>query len=215
MDPLISLELRWFFDKEVSPAADKWFREKLPDTEISPMDARSDIYLFTSQNDDFGTKLREGRLEIKWRQAVQPFSGAHGIVGQMERWVRWSWEDPGGPGPGDVKAWAAPSGPWVTVSKKRWQRKYAWDNGKFKPSPAKQIFEMGAAVEVTALELDGHTYGTILVETFAPEKQLQEKLLYAAVEYLWREYPDPLPTATQSYGYPHWLSTVKESYSAG
>jgi len=203
--PLISLELRWFLDGKFPPTLDKWFRESLPGSEISPVDERDDIYLSQSRIDDFGIKLRQGKLEIKWREFARPYKGAHGMAGHVERWLKWGWEDPKGPGPSDISAFAIPRGPWITVAKERRQRKYRWDNFKFVPAPAEDILDFGAAVELTAIELHRRSHSTVLVETFAPDQKMQEKLLDAAVDYLFRDFPKPRPGPARSYGYPHWL----------
>jgi hypothetical protein len=219
MSNLVSLELRWFFDGQLADQLDKWFREALPGTEISPVDPRGDIYLFQPANEDFGIKLRQKKpgspysLEIKWRHYANPFRGAHGTVGQVERWIKWGWEDQQGPGPKDIAGLAIPDGPWVTVSKQRWQRKYKWGNRQFSVVPGKDvkdtILDRGAAIEITKLEVSGHPYSTVLIEAFAPAMKEQEEILSLAVEHLWHSFPEPKPSIDQSYGYPRWLATLQ------
>lgn len=209
MDPLISLELRWFLPGGLPGVVDHWFRQQLPETEISSADERADIYLSTPRQEDLGIKIRQGKLEIKWREFAKLFTGAHDTKGQVERWIKWSWENPPPPpGAKTIAAWPPPSGPWITVNKRRWQRKYRWENGIFGPVPPKEVVHLGAVVEVTALEIDGRRFGTVLIETFAPDQPTQEKLLDTAVKYLWRDYPSPRLKTDQSYGYPHWLASL-------
>jgi len=150
MGPLTLLDLRWFFDGRISIPLETWFREVLASSEISPADERDHICLFQPNAEDFGIKLRKGKLEIKWRELAASYGGAHGTAGQVERWLKWDWEAAKAPKPEDVDpAFAVPRGPWRKVAKKRWQRKYRWDRAKFIPVPAKEFLEIGATFENT------------------------------------------------------------------
>lgn len=206
MSLLTSLELRWFFDEPLSSSVDEWFRKSLPESEVSTSDKRDDTYLFSTA-DDFGIKLREGRLEIKWRQVAEPYRTAYGVTGQIERWHKWDWSDPNGTTHKDVGAYSVPNGPWITVGKERRQRKYRWED-KFVPGSPNEILHKGVAVEITALTFQARKYSTVLIESFAPDSNTQRQLLAAGIEYLWRTYPEPMPRQECSYGYPHWLGTV-------
>jgi hypothetical protein len=60
MDVLIALELRWFFGGAPLPALDRWFSDRLPGSEISELDRRSDVHLYHPQVDNFGIRHRQG-----------------------------------------------------------------------------------------------------------------------------------------------------------
>lgn len=205
MNLLVSLELRWFFDGQLPVGLDKWFSDLLPGGLVSPVDKRDDIYLFQPSVEHIGIKLRDGRLEIKWRELARPYKGPHGAAGQVERWLKWNWADSEGPGPDDIASFGVPRGPWIGIAKERRQRKYGWEKDKWIPVPASGTFEQGVVVEITALKMNGRPYSTVLVETFAPNLEAQQQLLDTAVEYLWQDFPKPLPGTESSYGYPHWL----------
>jgi len=187
----------------------RWFHDKLPGGAVSQPDKRDDTYLLQLADVTIGTKLREGNLEIKWRESATPFQHRSGISGQAERWLKWIWKDPNSIGPKDVSGpLAHPTGPWLTVPKERWQRKYRWSKSAFEPTNPKDIVELGAAVELTLLTLPQKPFATVLVESFAPDSSKQEQLLAEAVAHLWTDYPSPLPSAEQSYGYPDWLRRI-------
>jgi hypothetical protein len=207
MEPLVSLELRWFFLRSLPSAVDHWFRKQLPGTELSPEDTREDIYLLTPLQEDVGIKLRADRLEIKWRESSAPFRGAHNVAGLAERWMKWSCADDQGTTQ-SISSLRFPAGPWRGIRKKRWQRKYEWDGRAFTPVSWRSIPEQGAALEMTHLEVDGRDDGTVLVEAFAPDVRRQDELLAVAVEYLWRDYPGPALDPGQSYGYSRWLANL-------
>jgi len=216
VEPLISLELRWFFPEDVPREVADWFRTGLPGSNASAED-RPDTYLLQVRHDDFGIKFRGGdketdrRLEVKWRQSAKPYKSDNGFEGQVERWVKWGWKDPKIPLPHEdmyIGAWSHPDGPWVTVAKERWQRKYGWEDGKFTSVPTETILEMAAVVEMAKFKLGQRVRGSLLVETYAPTARGQQLVLDAAVTDLFKEYPGAPPMAEWSYGYPHWLATM-------
>ncbi len=211
MSLLVSLELRWFFEGPLPVSLDKWFSESLPGSLVSPVDKRDDIYLFQPSVEHIGIKLRDGRLEIKWRELARPYEGPHGAAGTVERWLKWSWTDSEGPGPHDVAPFGVPAGPWITIAKERRQRKYEWRRDRWIPVPASGTFEQGVIVEITALKMNGRPYSTVLVETIAPNLEAQQTLLDAAVEYLWQDFSGPMPGPESSYGYPRWLEKFGQS----
>lgn len=205
MDPLISLELRWFLDGEILPHLSTWFHEHLPGNHVGPPEKRDDVYLYLPKVEDIGVKLRQGKLEIKWRQLARPYRGPHGAAGQVERWIKWDWNDPEGAPLQNIKTFQSPLGPWIIVEKSRWQRKYLWASGNFRPAPKSDRLKSGAAVEIAGLKLHGNSYTTMLIETFAPDQRAQEEILDAAVAYFLHHLPMPLPASWESYGYPQWL----------
>lgn len=211
MMPFISLELRWFLDGGPHDTLKAWFHDKMPQSEIKS-DPRGDIYLFQPGEEAFGIKLRKKKpespysLEVKWRESIEPFKGPYGTRGNVERWLKWGWEDPAGPGSKELEEWLAPTGPWLTVDKVRLQRKYRWEDGGFAPESPDAFPAYGAAVELASLHLRGRPYSTVLIETFAPDPTTQRKVLAAAIELFWRDYPKPMPESDKSYGYPAWLS---------
>lgn len=212
--PLVSLELRWFYDGALPEAIREWFRSGLPGEQVSEVDDRDDTYLFQPRHEGFGVKLRQAQprspytLEIKWREHARPFQGAHGVAGQVERWLKLGWKDPEGPGPESLSDFALPAGPWVTVGKRRWQRKYDWADGALNPVAPKSRVDSGAVVEIVELELGGRPYSSLLIESYAADEPAQERILRAAIEQLMRNFPEPRPGMTQSYGYPFWLARL-------
>jgi hypothetical protein len=215
MGPLVSLELRWFYPVDRSDALAAWFAG-LPGAEISPLDERDDIYLHQAGADALGVKLRlktpgtPYALELKWRELAKPYSGPHGVSGQVERWLKWDWEDPNGPSLEAIQRWAMPRGPWLTIGKTRLQRKYAWNSRGLEPVHYKQIVDLGAAVELTQLRAGSKRQTTVLVESFAADVPTQQTILDAAVGAFWRDFPSPRPSQRNSFGYPRWLSETHQ-----
>ena len=103
--PWSTLEVRWFLPgplAESGSAVEVWFRsrpryggsdEPAPIAwDPAPPAWRQDRYLPVPGQDDMGLKWREGRLEIKGREAAlghHVFAPA--IEGMCERWLKWSY----------------------------------------------------------------------------------------------------------------------------
>jgi len=66
---LESTEIRWFFKGNISSNVSKILAETSPDV----YESRTDYYLFVQGCDNVGIKIRNSRLEIKWRRDVQPY----------------------------------------------------------------------------------------------------------------------------------------------
>lgn len=207
----VSLEIRWFYGGRFPSALFEWFRDSLPGPRLADADRREDVYLYQPAYEEFGIKLRRRKptlpysMEVKWCESARPYDGPHGVSGQVERWRKWGWQDAHGPQQQDVAPLRTPRGPWLTVAKQRWQRKYARTTRGFSPVDNDKFPEVGAAVEVTALKLYEEPFFSVLVEAFAPTRVRQERVLGEAIDELWQEYPGPVLTRARSYGYPFWL----------
>jgi hypothetical protein len=100
---LSTFEARWFFPgplEETGPGVEAWFRTRAigsggPATIAwapAPPGWRQDRYLVVPGHDDMGIKWRDGRLEIKGREAALGHTVfAPGLEGMCERWLKWSY----------------------------------------------------------------------------------------------------------------------------
>ncbi|MGL4619835.1 MAG: hypothetical protein ACRCZS_12370, partial [Chroococcidiopsis sp.] len=66
---LNSLELRWFISGELPLEVSSWFEQDKLGGQLQAPETREDVYLYVPECEYMGLKLRQGRLEIKWRQA--------------------------------------------------------------------------------------------------------------------------------------------------
>jgi hypothetical protein len=103
--PWSTLEARWFFAGPLAQSeagVEAWFhsRPRYGGSERpasiawdpAPPAWRQDRYLLVPDQDDMGIKWREGRLEIKGREAaLGPTEFAPAIEGVCERWIKWSY----------------------------------------------------------------------------------------------------------------------------
>ncbi len=120
---LSSTELRWFYPGKLPEAISAWFTAEYLGKALEPPEKREDIYLYIASDCDYmGIKLRQGRLEIKWRKAELGIVNiTKGVEGKLESWDKWC-ED------STAKNFQPQSvidkSHWVRVYKVRQQRKY-------------------------------------------------------------------------------------------
>ena len=91
-----TLELRWFLEGPIPPDVETWFARKDPRDEGK----RTDTYLLNDRKggpyrekdlSEVGVKLREKKLQFKWRVSREAFSGLDGrVTGVAEGWKKWS-----------------------------------------------------------------------------------------------------------------------------
>ncbi len=66
---LLSNELRWFYPGKLPENIQLWFQQNCLIDPLKSPEEREDVYLYSPGCDYLGIKLRQGRLEVKWRQA--------------------------------------------------------------------------------------------------------------------------------------------------
>lgn len=199
-------EVRWFFSGEIPHRTSSWFSGlgKVPETRGA---ARDDYQVWVPPECDcLGIKLREGRLEIKWRNAAEPaFSACEGRVeGVAESWRKWML--PAVDGLGSSFMLQKPEGPTVRISKARAQRRYELlQDGSLAPSQKEWIpaGTTGCTLELTSITLQDNAWWSLAFETLGNENF---SLLQQAADELLRSYSGPRLERNNSCGYPRWLA---------
>ncbi len=204
MDNFQTIELRWFYRGTIPAEMGKWFQAL--GTPLEPIDTRSDLYL-QSRSPDIGLKLRQGNLEVKYRQQE---SGNLTIEGVSEsRAERWSKCICGDRESGLTPTSIASKPGWIKVDKIRDRRLYRVD---FEPeivltqiaTPTAGI----AAIELTQLQVATQNWWTLACEYFGSDLDLDRQFLLL-VRALRSGIPDLQIGAPISCGYPQWLSIVE------
>lgn len=204
---LTTAELRWFKRGPLPPEILNWFQQNCLSTHPEPPEEREDLYLYYAGCNYLGIKLRQGRLEIKWRNAelgIKRFGNS--IEGKVEKWSKWLCEDPTGQSfqPSDVIKKAE----WLTVKKERQQCKYQVLKSRVITSvPVSESIDEGCNVELTKLSINGEAWWSLAFEAFSKEDSLVE-YLQAVASWVFETYNGSKLQAENSYGYPKWLSLV-------
>lgn len=206
---IVFSELRWFFDGPIPSQVEEWF-SKLDGTPPRPK-SRDDVYLIVTGRDDFGVKLREGNLELKWRTGSEPFKGqGREEIGFKELWDKRGWKysneelvDAGFEAP-DL------AGPRVKVHKMRRQRKYEVDqSGAFGPVSIVDQPDRACVIELTGLKRNGEPAWTLGFDAIGTADEV-DKILAQGVERLLAAYTGPALTSERSFGYPKWLALTAD-----
>ncbi len=192
--PLITCEMRWFFDGQLPDEAARWFGGG----RAAPW--REDRYLVLPGVADMGIKRREGRLDIKGRTAVL---GDHvvapGIEGYAERWGKWSY---------DMAIWDRFRGHGtILVGKRRVQRHFLLSpGGSTQEMAERDLARRGFSLELTRIRLAGAHHWSLAIEAAPDDGTLLGDLLRTLPRLL-DGLPQPLPL-DHSRSYPAWLSSL-------
>ena len=204
---LTTTELRWFKLGTLPKEIFQWFQQdQLGD--LAPPEEREDVYLYTPGCEYMGIKLRQGRLEIKWRKAeLGNLRFGNQVEGKVEKWGKWLCEDPTQQSfqPQDVVEKL-----WVSVKKARVQRKYQVISGEsIVAVSANQSIEQGCNVEITQLSVNGNNWWSLAFEAFGEDDYLSDNLKAVASD-VFKNYQGFQLQFQDSFAYPSWLSLVIE-----
>jgi hypothetical protein len=222
--PWSTLEVRWFLPgalEESGSGMEAWFRTRprygrggppslawVP----APPAWRQDRYLMISGHDDMGIKWREGRLEIKGREAPLGYRAfAPGIEGLCERWIKWSYA-------GDAIAQSflelflgGVANDVILVEKRRLQRMLAIDAaGRATEIGPNEPRARGVNIELAQIQLAGSPGGThwsLAFEAFPGDPSMVERFPPVVTRLLEGCPARPL-AAERSIAYPRWLLEV-------
>lgn len=201
---LTTAELRWFTCGEIPEAIAQWFTSDARGEHLAPSEEREDIYLYVPESDFVGIKLRQARLEIKWRIAELGVVSIDQVAGKAEKWRKWLCED-------DTKESFQPSEvtgkAWVSVKKKRTQRKYEVTSRQSVVAiPVNQSGDRICSVELTQLEIYNQAWWSLAYEASGADEFETLKIVAESMQS-----DAALKLQLQdSYAYPHWL---EQNYS--
>ncbi len=179
--------MRWFKQGTIPSNIRQWFNNDCPGNLLEELDSRTDWYFQPIAPCDYlNIKLREGRLEIKWRQA-QLAEIDCGWQGTVEQWVKWLCQQDSIQGIGDEKG-SLENTPWVAVEKTRSQRQFVLSLDTF------------CNLELTQLRVQDQYWWSIGLESTGDLDSLHAIALQVS-----ETYPETL-TGEEAFAYPHWLS---------
>jgi hypothetical protein len=191
-----TIEVRWFYHGSLPDEAIDWFKT-LGENPSQP-DARTDVY-FQSSSPDLGVKLRQGNLEVKYRQQqlgniqIERFPES-----QVEQWSKWICDG--------VPSSSAEKQGWIQVDKVRYQRFYQVEFlDRIQLIPIDTPRQNAAAIEITDLQLRGQSWWTIACEYLGNNISI-DRQFSPLVRSLLLNHPLSTFTPSISGGYPQWLS---------
>jgi hypothetical protein len=201
---LPSVEARWFIAGLLPEKLRTWFVQGMivaADPKI-----RTDHYLFLPGVASIGMKLREGKFEVKRRDAdfgLVPIGSR--ATGRLALWRKWSFTIAGKDGE------EAPDGHWFSIEKKRLLRKYILKNGGFTSvDPATTFSEFGCTVELTTLKIRHVDWWSFGFEAFGPDENRLRETLEQVTTSCVDGLDDPGLSADNSFDYPEWIGSLNQ-----
>jgi hypothetical protein len=167
---------------------------------------REDVYLY-SPSDFLGIKLRQGRLEVKWRKSeLGIIRFGDSVEGKAEKWGKWLCEDSAKESFQPTTVANTPS--WVSVQKVRYSQLYQIVS-EFPPQPvsANERIDNGCSVELTRLLIRENPWWSLAFEASGEEACLMDNLQKTA-SWIFNTYHWSKLLAADSFAYPSWLELV-------
>ncbi len=214
---LTTCEMRWFFPGSIPESIETWFQENITNSQQQP-EERTDVYLYSPNCDFMGIKLRQGRLEIKWRNAeLGVLKLGEFVSGKAEKWGKWLCNDKNGETFQPAQVVANPI--WVSVKKVRYSQFF-----QVTPESKPQLLasdahegaakgdrngssDNGCSVEITHLTVQQNTWWSLGFEATGEESKLMENLQITASS-VFDTYDGFKLLAENSFAYPHWLEII-------
>lgn len=211
---LLTAELRWFYRGTLPEEVLHWFEQDCLGEQLQPPEEREDLYLYSPGCDYLGIKLRQGRLEIKWRKAelgVVRFGDR--VEGKAEKWGKWLCEDP--TAESFQLTTVVGEKAWVSVKKVRFLRKASLTQRQYQVLPGESItpvsvtesIDQGCTVELTQLGINGNAWWSLAFEAEGKDDCLMDNL-QAVANWVFKSYHGSKLQGEDSYAYPTWLSIV-------
>ncbi len=191
-------EVRWFLAGPIPDHVAAWFAGL---AEGEPTAAtRTDRYLCPT-GPALNVKLREGQLEVKRRDAEGMKAALHPrIIGQEERWRKWSFAVQGGEAANDER--------WLAVAKTRRLLAYqVEEDGQVRRVSGSEAPASGCEVELSQVEAGRQVFWSLCFESYGDEDRLHE-MLHRTAAHVFHHGDPPSLASTDSFSYPAWLMSV-------
>ncbi|WGV26302.1 hypothetical protein [Halotia branconii] len=204
---LTTNELRWFYPGTIPTDIKIWFQQNCLIDRMQPPEEREDQYLYAPKCDYLGIKLRQGRLEIKWRKAEfgEVRLGQY-AEGKVEKWAKWMCNDP--TGESFQPAMVLENSTWINVHKVRYSQSYKVSSDlSVQQVVTNESNDNGCNVEITNLTIQSNTWWSLAFEAFGKDNLLMDNLK-ATANLILKTYQGSKLLAANSYAYPYLLGLV-------
>lgn len=203
---LDSIEVRWFSKGLIPEKIIKFYNLE----RINSFEIRTDLYFIIKNCDYLGVKIRNKKLEIKWRKNSTQFAPPESdIVGNIEYWTRWEWNDLNAYNDFTKFLNISNTYPVIKIEKKRIQKRFNIHNKKLVEvlSPS-QYLNFDCAMEITELIINRQQWWSISFDLLKVEDEIPIFLHLIENQQL-----DNLGIELKkenSYGFPNWISNIVE-----
>lgn len=200
-------ELRWFYPGSIPEDIQNWFEQHCLIHPQQPPEERSDFYLYSPECQFLGIKLREGRLDVKWRTMnLGVVSFGEFVEGKVEKWGKWLCCDPTQESFQPSQVLANPL--WVSVQKVRYSQIYqVTPEFSLQPVSTSEDIDNGCGVELTHLVIQNNAWWSLAFEAFGEDAHLMNNL-HVTASWVFNTYGSAKLLAADSFAYPSWLALV-------
>jgi hypothetical protein len=204
---LLSNELRWFYPGKLPEDIQLWFQQNCLIDPLKSPEEREDVYLYSPECNYLGIKLRQRRLEVKWRQAeLGAMYCSELATGKAEKWGKWLCEDSKGESFQPTTVLGKPS--WVSVQKVRYSQLFqVFANFSVQAVATNERINNGCSVEITNLVVQENDWWSLAFEAFGEDSRIKENL-QATASWVFDTYQNSQLVIADSYAYPHWLGLI-------
>lgn len=200
---LTTYEVRWFNSGNIPENIESWFKHSCLLSPTKVPEKREDVYLYTPRCDYLGIKLRQGGLEIKWRDRnINRMEFNSLVKGNVEKWKKWRCSDSSEESFSLQQIGDNPV--WVKVGKVRYSQLYQVVEKKPQAVCDDAGVDNGCSLELTNVEINGNKWWSIALEAFGEDGNLKNNL-HVTAELVFSHYDSFSLQAENSYGYPSLL----------
>ncbi|MBD2104982.1 hypothetical protein [Leptolyngbya sp. FACHB-261] len=215
---LATTEVRWFQPGRLPEAVEQWFQQgfqqglqqdgsEMASILPSISESREDLYLSMPALlglDNLGIKLRQNKLEVKWRtRELEPLC-LKDCQGKLEQWLKWSHGQP------VVTQFLTKSfnQTLIQIHKVRTVRRYQLHTDPVLIEiPTNETAQPGCNVELTKLTVRGDIWWSLGLEASGQDvSHIQH--LQTVLEQSMQTYPGIKLQLQDSYAYPVWLQRL-------
>ncbi len=197
---LTTYEVRWFNSGNIPENIESWFKHSCLLSSTKVPEKREDVYLYTPKCDYLGIKLRQGGLEIKWRDRdINGMQFNSLVKGNVEKWKKWRCSDSSEESFSLQQIGDNPV--WVKVGKVRYSQLYQVVGKKAEAVASDAGVDNGCSLELTDVEINGNKWWSIGLEAFGEDCDLQNNL-HITAHLVFSNYDSFPLQAENSYGYP-------------
>ncbi len=203
---LTTYEVRWFYSGNIPENIESWFKQNCLVSLAKSPEEREDVYLYTPGCDYLGVKLRQGGLEVKWRDpAISKMHFSSLVEGNIEKWKKWRCLDSSGESFSSQQI--GDNSVWIKVRKVRYLQLYTVVLKLPKAVSTDIDIDNGCSLELTNVEINGNEWWSIALEAFGRDCNLKDNL-QATAAFVFNNYDSSPLEAMDSYSYPTWLQLV-------
>ena len=216
----MSLELRWIFNGRVPDYVKHWFYHNKGHNNKMEKQSYEDVYLYTPEVDYSSVKLRDKKLDIKWKRSSFKIdvksSKSLNISGIVEDWIFWEWNERKTAKEIEEQIVENKEHPWIIILKERSRCSYQYKEDSL--LPVLNNDDPDCSIEMTTLNPSNNkniAWWSIGIDLFAGKNisKDERKNVKVIAQLLLSDYPETNLVSAHSYSYPKLFSLNRDHFT--